>query len=169
MCLQYLSACKYSNVCLWVIFQNRTLLLEDELLRVRRIANPRVPRHIAGSVVRHTDSVQPMLGGARGGGDSSPSSSRMESRRKPQFAETAQPPSRAALSDPPPDYSRVYEDSPPSPSRVIGRRRPQFMRSPEIPAPLATMEGSRLSGASEGFDIGPDMVHRDDHDQETVV
>ena len=161
LCMQVMFVC--------FCFQNRTLLLEDELLRVRRIANPRVPRHIAGSVVRHTDSVQPTLGGARGGGDSSPSSSRMESRRKPQFAETAQPPSRAALSDPPPDYSKVYEDSPPSPSRVNGRRRPQFMRSPEIPAPLAMMEGSRLSGASEGFDIGPDMVHRDDHDQETIV
>ena len=51
------------------------------------------------------------------------------------------------------------------------RRRPPLMRFPEIPAPLASIEsmGSRLSGASEGFDIGPDMVHPDSDDHETVV
>ena len=48
------------------------------------------------------------------------------------------------------------------------RKRPQLLRSPEIPACLAFME-SRLSGASEGFDIGPDMVFQDRDDHETGI
>ena len=148
-------------------FQNKTLLLDEENLRVRRLANTRVPRHIAGSVVRHTDNLA-------------------ASAPPPEYSQHGNVyyPERK---EGPVYYPALKEDDSYQPSIMKGedsdrskgidsqqpqpRRRPPLMRFPEIPAPLASIEsmGSRLSGASEGFDIGPDMVHQESDDQETVV
>ena len=139
-------------------FQNRTLLLEDENLRVRRIANTRVPRHIAGSVVRHTDNLAA----------SAPPSDYSQSGNvyypEGMGSHVYYPALKEDDSNQP--LTKGEDSHQPQP-----RRRPQLLRSPEIPAPLASMEsmGSRLSGASEGFDIGPDMVFQDRDDHETIV
>lgn len=141
-------------------FQNRTLLLDEENLRVRKLAHTRVPRHVAGSVVRHTDLTHPLAHGPVAVSAPPPDISHGEARGVYSYYPALKE------DDSNQEISKGDDSKPSQP-----RRRPQLLRSPEIPAPLASMEsvGSRLSGASEGFDIGPDMVYKDQDDQETVV
>lgn len=141
----------------WLSRSNRTLVNDDEKLRVRRIGDPRIQRGIAGSVVRHSDQIQP-------------------SAPPPDYSAldySYQPSSEGDDSFKPSPHAG-YSYYPSSKEAEPTRRRPPFMRSTGIPAPLASVEGSRLSGASEGFDIGPSSVYLDDQkpdqkDQETNV
>ena len=143
------------------LLQNRTLLNDDEKLRVRRIGDPRIQRGIAGSVVRHSDQIQPSA--------SPPDYSALGFKDDHSY----QPSSEGDDSFKPSPHGG-YSYYPSSKEDEQPRRRPPFMRSTGIPAPLASVEGSRLSAASEGFDIGPSSVYLDDRkpdqkDQETKV
>lgn len=135
-------------------------MLDEENLRVRKLAHTRVPRHVAGSVVRHTDLTHPLAHGPVAVSAPPPDISHGEARGGYSYYPALKE------DDSNQEISKGDDSKPSQP-----RRRPQLLRSPEIPAPLASMEsvGSRLSGASEGFDIGPDMVYKDQDDQETVV